>query len=77
MDTWTHAAAGNEHVERARTLAPLIEAGADQIERDRRLTKPVLDALFEAGMFRLLLPRSLHGAEVDPVTFVNVIASVQ
>ena len=59
MDTWSPAGADNEHVERARALAPQIEACADQIERERRLAAPVLDALFEAGMFRLLLPRSL------------------
>jgi hypothetical protein len=35
----------NAHVERARTLAPHIEACADQIERERRLTGSVLDAL--------------------------------
>jgi len=76
MDMWSPAGAGSEHVERARTIAPQIEACADQIERERRLVEPVLDALFEAGMFRLLLPRSLHGAEVDPVTFVTVIEEI-
>ena len=60
----------SEYVERARRLAPRIEACADQIEQERRLAPPVLDALFEAGMFRLLLPRSLDGGEVDPATFV-------
>ena len=54
MDTWSPAV-DNEHVERARKLAPHIEACADQIERDRRLVEPVLNALFAAGMFRLLI----------------------
>jgi alkylation response protein AidB-like acyl-CoA dehydrogenase len=63
-------------VERARQLAPLLEASADEIERTRRLTPAVLDALHAAGLFRLLLPRSLGGAEVDPVTFVHVIETV-
>src|SRR5882672_9703340 len=76
MDTSSPAGAVNEHVARARKLAPRIEACADQIESERRLAEPVLDALFEAGMFRLLLPRSLHGAEVDPVTFVTVIEEI-
>ena len=75
MDPWSPALV-NEHVEQARTLAPLIEASADQIERDRRIAAPVLDALFAAGMFRLLLPRSLDGAEVDPVTFATVIEEI-
>src|SRR3977135_2632794 len=76
MDTGSPAQAGGEYVERARGLAPQIEACADQIEQERRLTGPVLDALFEAGMFRLLLPRSLDGAEVDPATFAQVIEEI-
>jgi len=63
-------------VERARRLAPKIEACADQIEQERRLAEPVLDTLFAAGMFRLLLPRSLDGGEVDPATFAAVIEEI-
>src|SRR5262249_20866338 len=70
------AGAGDDYVERARRLAPQIEASADQIEQERRLAAPVLDALFEAGMFRLLLPRSLDGGEVDPATFARVIEEI-
>ena len=76
MDMWSPAGTGSEYVERARKLAPQIEGCADQIERERRLAEPVLDGLFEAGMFRLLLPRSFDGAEVDPVTFVTVIEEI-
>jgi alkylation response protein AidB-like acyl-CoA dehydrogenase len=76
MDTGNPEGAGNEYVERARRLAPQIEAYADQIEQERRLAAPVLDALFAAGMFRLLLPRSLDGSEVDPATFASVIEEI-
>jgi alkylation response protein AidB-like acyl-CoA dehydrogenase len=76
MDTWSPALADNEYVQRARGLAPQIETWADHIERERRLAGPVLDALFAQGMFRLLLPRVLDGAEVDPVTFVTVIEEI-
>ena len=76
MDLGIPSAAADEHVERARGLAPLIEACADQIEQERRLAGPVLDALFGAGMFRLLLPRTLDGGEVDPATFARVIEEV-
>jgi len=65
-----------DYVERACALAPEIEARADQIERERRLPEPVLAALFEAGLFRLLLPRSLDGGEVDPVTFARVMEEI-
>ncbi len=65
-----------DYVERACALAPEIEARADQIEQERRLPEPVLAALFEAGLFRLLLPRSLDGGEVDPVTFARVMEEI-
>ncbi len=68
--------AGSEYLERAQGLAPLIEASADQAERERRLPEPLFTALVEAGLFRLLLPRSLDGAEVDPVTFVRVVEDI-
>ncbi|HET7343141.1 MAG TPA: acyl-CoA dehydrogenase family protein [Methylomirabilota bacterium] len=61
-----------EYVERARALAPTIAGLADQIERDRRLPDTLVKALHAAGLFRLLLPRSLDGAELDPATFVRV-----
>jgi hypothetical protein len=50
MDTGSPAGTGNEYVARARGLAPQIEACADQIEQERRLAPPVLDALFAAGV---------------------------
>ncbi len=67
---------GVDYVERAQKLAPQIESCADQAEAERRLPEPLLAALFDAGLFRLLLPRSLNGVEIDPVTFVRVIEEV-
>ena len=69
-------AAAPTYVERARALAPLIESVADQTEQERCLPAPVVSALHEAGLYRLLLPRGLGGAEVDPVTFVRVIEEI-
>jgi indole-3-acetate monooxygenase len=59
-------------VERARDLAPLIAAAAAEIERRRRLPEALVAALHDGGFFRMLLPRSLGGAELDPPTFVQV-----
>ena len=58
---------------RAREFAPLIETAAPRIEADRALTEDVLAALHQAGLFRMLLPRSCGGAEINPVDFVQVI----
>ena len=59
-------------VERARALAPLIIREADEIERTRRLTEPVVTALVENGMYRALLPKSLGGAEAPLATFMQM-----
>jgi alkylation response protein AidB-like acyl-CoA dehydrogenase len=59
-------------VEVARQLAPLIRQHADQAERERRLARPVLDALVEAGLQRMLAPRAFGGLETDPVTAARV-----
>ncbi len=63
-------------VARARALAPLIEAAAPRIEADRQLPPDVLAALHEAGMYRMLLPRWLGGAELEPAIYVQAIEAI-
>lgn len=65
-----------DYLARAEVLTSHIAALADEIERERRLIAPLLAALMEAGLFRLLLPRALDGAELDPPTFVRVIEAI-
>jgi indole-3-acetate monooxygenase len=48
-------------VRRARDLAPAIGATADEIERAKRLTEPVLEKLHAARLFRMLYSRSVGG----------------
>ena len=59
-----------------RGLAPLIAADADRIEQERRLTQPVVDGLVNAGLFRMLVPASLGGGEIDLISFGEVIEEV-
>ena len=67
---------GIDYVRRARELAPALAAAAAEIERRRELPEPVVAALVEGGFFRLLLPRSLGGAELLPADFVPVIEEI-
>jgi indole-3-acetate monooxygenase len=67
---------GTDYVERARQLAPLLTAAADEIEARRELPDRVVEALIKGGFFRLLLPRSLGGAELRPITYVQVLEEI-
>ena len=49
-----------------RALAPTIAARAAEIEAARRLPADLLDALVDAGCFRMLLPASHGGARRRP-----------
>jgi len=60
-------------VARVAVLAPRIAATAEEIECGRRLPEALVGAMAEAGFFRLLLPRAVGGAEVDPLTFSQVL----
>jgi len=63
-------------LDRARALVPRIAELAPEIERERRLPAPLLDALHEAQLFRMLLPRSQRGLETDPITFFLAIEAI-
>ncbi len=67
---------GSEWLRRAGALAPLLAARAGEIERRRELPQDLREALIEQGFYRLLLPRSLGGAELLPAEFVPVIEEI-
>jgi indole-3-acetate monooxygenase len=67
---------GIDYVELARGLAPMLRGAADEIEEQRQLPARVVEALIEGGFFRLLLPRSLDGAELHPLHYVQVLEEV-
>jgi alkylation response protein AidB-like acyl-CoA dehydrogenase len=60
-------------IERARKLTPIIREHAEGIEQQRRVAKPVFEALAKAGFQGLFAPRSLGGLEVDPLTAFRVV----
>src|SRR5215469_16246712 len=67
---------GPDYVERARRLAPMLKDAADEIEEHRELPERVVAALVEGGFFKLLIPRSLGGAELHPLTYVQVLEEI-
>ncbi len=63
-------------LETARKLVPMIRAAADETEATRELPRPLFEAMADAGLFHLALPRALGGGEIDLPTYVQVIEEV-
>ena len=63
-------------VESVRGLARTIRDHADSIEHERRLPKPVVRDLVDAGVFHMLVPRSLCGDEIEPPMACQVVEEI-
>lgn len=63
-------------VRAARDVADIVEAHADAAERGRRLPMPVVDALRDADLLRMCVPRAYGGPEADPVAMAKAIEVV-
>ncbi len=57
-------------------LGPLIAGHSAESERHRRVPAKVIQAMKDAGLFRMMTPRSLGGLELDPVTCARVFEEV-
>lgn len=60
----------------ARAVTDVVEREAAASEAARTLTQPVVDALHDAGLFRLMTPRDLGGEEADLATVLAVYEEV-
>lgn len=58
---------------RIAALAPVVAIHRERFDRNRRLPQAVVDAMVEADLFRLFVPRALGGAELSPHDFLEVI----
>jgi len=61
-----------ELVARAAELVPLLRRNAAQTETDRRVVEENIDALRDAGLFRVSVPRRFGGHEADLATSLRV-----
>ena len=66
----------NELLAAASKLGPLIAEQSAAGERDRRVPQVVIKALKDAGLVRMMTPKSLGGLETDPVTCARVVEEV-
>ncbi len=60
-------------LDEARLLADSVALYSDRIDRERRIPPEIADRLIDQGFFRLLLPRSLGGAELDHPSFLKIV----
>ena len=61
------------YFEAAQELIPQVVAAADCMDRERKLLPELANELVDKGFFRLLVPRSLGGAEMDHLTYLRII----
>ena len=62
-----------EYIDRARQLALRVAERADEIDETREIPADLAGDLADAGLFRLLVPKSLDGAEIDHPAFVEIV----
>ena len=63
-------------LEAARALGPLIRSSAPETEAQRELPRPLFEAMADAGLFWLALPRALGCPELDLPAYVRVIEEI-
>jgi alkylation response protein AidB-like acyl-CoA dehydrogenase len=71
-----HWEADTSLIDAAREIAPIIQKHNPEAERERRLSRPVLNALRETGLLRMSTPRSLGGLETDPITRALIVEEI-
>jgi alkylation response protein AidB-like acyl-CoA dehydrogenase len=69
----TDAAIKQDYIERARELVPVLREASDEIEKNRQTSEHVIAAMVERGIFKMLLPKSIGGGEIDPLTYTAVL----
>jgi len=65
-----------DYLARVKALSPALRAAAAEIDERRELPAAIVDQLVEGQFFRLLLPRSLGGAELLPAAYVPIITAI-
>ncbi len=60
-------------VQAAAALRSVIRGYRDEIEREPRLPKALVEQFHAAGFYSLVMPRELGGLQADPLTYVRVV----
>jgi alkylation response protein AidB-like acyl-CoA dehydrogenase len=57
-------------------MAPKIREASEEIERGRRIPPQIADAMKEAGIFGMVIPKAWGGPELDPLTQLRIIEAL-
>ena len=60
-------------VQAAAALRSVIRGYHDELEREQRLPKALVEQFHAAGFYRLVRPRELGGLQADPLTYLRVV----
>ena len=60
-------------VQAAAAMRPMLRDYQEEIEREQRLPPALVEQLHAAGFYRMVIPRSLGGLQVDPLTYLRVV----
>jgi alkylation response protein AidB-like acyl-CoA dehydrogenase len=60
-------------VQAAAALRAVVRGYRDEIEREQRLPKALVERFHAAGFYHLVIPRELGGLQVDPLTYVRIV----
>jgi indole-3-acetate monooxygenase len=67
---------GPDPVARAQRLGPAVAAAGEAIEREQRIPPALLAELHAARLFRMLLPRSVDGDELEPGLYLRAVEEI-
>jgi indole-3-acetate monooxygenase len=67
---------GRSPLDAARKLVPQIRAAADETHATRELPRQLFEAMADAGLFHMAIPRAIGGGEIDLPTYVQVIEEI-
>ena len=73
--TITESSPAVESAEFRAILSRIADAG-ESIERERQIPQDVIDAMVDQGLFRLLVPRSVGGLEIDYLDYLAITQAV-
>jgi alkylation response protein AidB-like acyl-CoA dehydrogenase len=60
-------------LEKVKAIAPTLRRHTAEAETARRLSRPVVDAMQQAGLYHMARPQAFGGLELDPVSMFRVV----